>query len=239
VVAGAIEAADRGGALSIATVAIILAKSSAFLVGSLVLGVWLSPRAFDVASRLQTRGVLLALGLAFCFLLAWLAHAIGLAPIVGAFAAGLILEDAHYRSFVDRGEHGLEELVAPISSFLAPVFFVLMGMRTDLRAFASPGALVLAGALVVVAVAGKLVCGLVVPKRQADRLAVGIGMIPRGEVGLIFANLGLTLRVEGEPVVDPSTFSAMVVMVVATTMLTPPALAWALGRVPPRAGAAA
>jgi Kef-type K+ transport system membrane component KefB len=230
VVAGAITAADRGDSLSYVTVFTITGKAAAFLVGSLALGVWLSPKLFRMASGLQVRGVLLALGLAFCFLLSWMANAIGLAPIVGAFAAGLILEDAHYRDFVDRGEHGLEELVAPIASFLVPIFFVLMGLRTDLRAFAEPGVLGLAIVLVAVAVIGKQACSLGVIGTRLDWLTIGIGMVPRGEVGLIFANMGLALTVHGERIVDPASYSAIVVMVIVTTMLTPPALKWSIGR---------
>ena len=108
VVTGMIAAADRGGALSYGTIALILVKAVVFLVASLAIGVRFSPRLFRVAAKLQARGVLLAVGLAFCFLLAWLANFIGLAPIVGAFAAGLILEDVHYKEFTDRGEHSLE-----------------------------------------------------------------------------------------------------------------------------------
>jgi Kef-type K+ transport system membrane component KefB len=144
VLTGVITAADRGGAFSGAEIALMLGKAAGFLAGSLVLGVYLSPALFSVASTLRARGVVLAVGLSFCFFLSWLANAIGLAPIVGAFAAGLILEDVHYRDFVDRGEHGMEELIHPISSFLVPVFFVLMGMRTDLRSFLQPGMLGLA-----------------------------------------------------------------------------------------------
>src|SRR6185503_2063762 len=101
-------------------------------------GVYFSKRLFLLASRLNAGGVLLAVGLAVCFTLAWLADAIGLAPIVGAFAAGLVFEDLHYRDFTDRGEHTLIALVEPIASFLVPIFFVVMGVRTDLRVFASP-----------------------------------------------------------------------------------------------------
>jgi Kef-type K+ transport system membrane component KefB len=172
----------------------------------------------------------LAIGLAFCFLLSWLANFIGLAPIVGAFAAGLILEDAHYRDFVGKGEHGLEDLVHPISSFLVPIFFVLMGMRTDLRTFAEPGVLGLAAALTVVAIIGKQVCSLGVRGKNVDRITVGIGMVPRGEVGLIFANIGLALTVAGQRIIDESLFSAIVVMVVVTTMVTPFGLKWSLQR---------
>lgn len=235
VVTGVIAAADAGTSLSGLDVALTLGKAVAFLLGALLIGLRLSPRLFGFASHLKTRGVLLAVGLSFCFFLSWLASAIGLAPIVGAFAAGLILEPVHYRGFTDRGEHQLEELVQPISAFLVPVFFVLMGMHTDLRSFAQPGVLTLAAALTVAAIIGKQVCYFGVIGKGIDRLSVGIGMIPRGEVGLIFANIGLALTIKGERVIDAATYSAVVVMVIATTMITPPALKWSLSRA--RAGA--
>jgi Kef-type K+ transport system membrane component KefB len=230
VVTGIIGAGNNGATLSYAAIGAVVVKASLFLFGSLLLGVYLSPRLFSLASKLQASGVLLALGLAFCFVLAWLANLIGLAPIVGAFAAGLVLEDLHYRDFVDRGEHTLDQLVEPIASFLVPVFFVLMGVRTDLRAFAKPGVLALAAALTLAAIVGKQLCAFGVLGRQIDKLSVGLGMIPRGEVGLIFANIGLTLMVAGQPVIDQSVFSAVVVMVITTTVITPPALKWSFGR---------
>jgi Kef-type K+ transport system membrane component KefB len=231
IVSGAIVAADRGASIDAAAITWIVGKSSAFLVGSIVLGIYLSPRLFRLASRLKARGVLVAIGLSFCFLLSWAASFIGLAPIVGAFAAGLILEDVHYKDFVSRGEQGLEHLIHPISSFLVPVFFVLMGMRTDITAFAKPGVLGLAAALTLVAVVGKQACSLGVLGKGIDRLTVGLGMIPRGEVGLIFANIGLALSIGGQRIVDEATFSALVVMVIVTTMITPPLLKWSVGRV--------
>lgn len=230
VVAGAISATDQGGSLGVPAIALILVKALVFLVASLALGVAYSARLFSLSSRLRAQGVLLTLALAFCFLLSWLADLIGLAPIVGAFAAGLILEDLHYRDFVSRGEHRLEELLHPISSFLVPVFFVLMGLKTDLRAFLQPGVFGLAAALTVAAIAGKLACGLGVVGQKAHRLSIGIGMVPRGEVGLIFANMGLALTIAGDRVIDQATFSAIVVMVILTTLVTPPALKWSLDR---------
>jgi Kef-type K+ transport system membrane component KefB len=238
-VSGAIVAAGSGEAFSYGSIALIVIKAIAFLAGGLLIGVKLSPKLFHLASRLQARGVLLALGLAWCFLLSWLADRIGLAPIVGAFAAGLILEDLHYRAFVDRGEHGLEELIRPISAFLAPIFFVLMGIRTDLRAFAAPGVLLLALVLTVAAVVGKQACSLGVWRPGVDRLTVGLGMIPRGEVGLIFANIGLGLTLNGQPVVSRNTFSALVVMVIVTTLITPVALKLSFRHRPQEGGPAA
>ena len=230
VVTGIITAANQGDALSYAAIGGVMLKATGFLVGALVLGVYAAPHLFSLASKLEASGVLLAHGLAFCFLLAWLAAYIGLAPIVGAFAAGLVLEDVHYRAFASRGERSLEPLIDPIASFLVPIFFVLMGVRTDLLAFTQPGVLGLAAALTAAAIAGKQICSLGVTIRGLDRLSIGIGMIPRGEVGLIFANIGMTLMIAGEPVVTQNVFSAVVVMVMATTAITPPALKWSFER---------
>jgi Kef-type K+ transport system membrane component KefB len=230
VVSGIIAAADAGGAMSYGAIGFILFKAAGFLIGALFVGALVTPRLFRLASRLRSSGVLLALGLAFCFLLAWLANLIGLAPIVGAFAAGLILEELHFRDFQKKGEASLEHLIHPISAFLVPIFFVLMGMRTDLRAFLEPGVLALAGALTVAAIIGKQACSLGVIGPGVDKLSVGLGMVPRGEVGLIFANIGAALTLGGERVIDNATFSAVVVMVIVTTMFTPPALKWSLAR---------
>ena len=234
VVTSVIVAADAGGSVSLSEIAQQLGIAAGFLIGSLVLGVLFSKRLFSLASKLRSRGVLVAFGLSFCFGLSWLASVMGLAPIVGAFAAGLILEDVHYRDFAARGEHNLEHLIHPISSFLVPVFFVLMGMRTDLASFTQPGVLGLAAALTVAAIVGKQVCAFGVLEKGLDRLTVGLGMIPRGEVGLIFANIGLALSVGGAHVITGATFSAVVVMVIVTTMITPPALKWSLARSAPR-----
>ncbi len=230
VVSGVITAADGGGSLSFAGILWILVKALAFLVGALFLGRFVSPRLFGLASRLEGRGVLLATSLVFCFALAYLASIIGLAPIVGAYAAGLILEEVHYRGFLERGEHPLEHLIHPVASFLVPVFFVLMGMKVQLEPFAQPEILGLAALLTVAAILGKQACSLGAIGEGLDRLTIGLGMIPRGEVGLIFANIGLGLAVGGERIVDEGIYSAVVIMVVVTTMATPPALKWSLNR---------
>ena len=230
VVSGVIAAADRGGSLSLAAMAAILGKALGFLAGALALGTALSRSVFRFGSRFRAQGVLLALGLTFCLALSWLAAVIGLAPIVGAFAAGLILEDVHFRDFTGRGEQGLEDLVRPISSFLVPVFFVVMGARTSLASFASGRVLGLAAALTLAAIAGKQACSAGVLGKGLDRLTVGLGMVPRGEVGLIFANIGVGLSLGGKPILDRTTYSAVVAVVVVTTLVTPPALRWSTGR---------
>jgi Kef-type K+ transport system membrane component KefB len=105
-----------------------------------------------------------------------------------------------------------------------------MGMRVDLAAFARVDVLELAALLTLAAIAGKQACSLGALGRPLDRLSIGIGMIPRGEVGLIFANIGLGLSIAGQPIVDADIFSAVVIMVIVTTMVTPPALKWSLAR---------
>ncbi len=231
IVSGIIKAADRGGAnVSLLTIATIILKCVAFLVVALWIGHNLSGKLFGLASRLRVRGMLLATSLSFCFLLAYLASRIELAPIVGAFAAGLILDPVHYIDFRDRGEHTLEELIQPISAFLVPVFFVLMGVRVDLRTFADIEILGFAAVLTLAAILGKQVCSLGVLEKGLDRLSVGIGMIPRGEVGLIFASIGASLTLKGIPVISSSTYSGIVIMVIVTTVVTPPVLKMTLDR---------
>jgi len=209
---------------------VIVAKALVFLGGALVLGVAVSPRLFALAGRLRGSGLLLTTALVFCFVLAYVASAVGLAAIVGAYAAGLVLEEAHYVDFARQDERRLGDLVRPIGTLLVPVFFVLMGMRVELRSFAHPEVLGLALLLTLAAIAGKQACALGGLGAPLDRLSIGIGMIPRGEVGLIFANLGLSLTLHGERIVSPAIFSGLVIMVVLTTLITPPALKWSLAR---------
>ena len=231
VVSGAISAAATGEALAASSMALIALKALVFLGGSLWVGTRIAPSLFGVASKLRSPGALLATGLAACFFLSWLSALFGLAPIVGAFAAGLILEEVHYRDFVDRGEYALTHLVHPIVGFLAPVFFVQMGMLTDVSKLLDVSVAILGLGLTLAGIVGKVLAGYAVPRRPEpiDRLAVGLGMMPRGEVGLIFANIGLSLSVAGVAVVDARTYSAIVMMVILTTLVTPPALKWRFG----------
>jgi Kef-type K+ transport system membrane component KefB len=237
IVVGAIKAATAGTALSAVGVVVIAVKAVLFLVVAIVAGHYVVPRLFRGAGRLESRGVLLALAIAFCFLLAWLASQVGSAPIVGAFAAGLVLDEAYFKSFRDRGEHRLDELLQPVGAVLIPIFFVWIGLKVDLSAFTRPDLLGFAMVLTFAAIVGKQVCSLAVIERPINRLAIGLGMIPRGEVGLIFAGIGATLmqpNAQGvsEPVVGAATFGAVVIMVIITTLVTPPLLKWSLDRAP-------
>ena len=231
VVSGVIVAADRGGpALSPMEIGWIVVKALGVLTAAVALGALLAPRIIRLAAKIRVRGILLTTGLIFCFLLSYLAARADLAPIVGAFAAGLILEGPHFSPFEESRERSLESLLHPISTFLVPIFFVLTGARVELQTFLDPIILGLAAALTAAAWIGKQACSLGVLERGVDRLTVGIGMVPRGEVGLIFANVGATLSVAGERVITPATYSAVVIMVILTTLVTPPLLQWSIRR---------
>jgi Kef-type K+ transport system membrane component KefB len=234
VVAGTIAAANtggnRGGSLDAMDTLIIIGKAIVFLVGALLIGGRLSRRVFRLAGFLRVQGILLALALSVCFLLAWIADRIGLATIVGAFAAGLILDGVQYRDLGEHTKHKIEELIQPIAGFLVPVFFVLMGLRVDLSTFGQTSVLGFAALLSIAAVLGKMICAAGVLERGLDRLSVAVGMVPRGEVGLIFAGIGAQLTLHGRAVITPPVFAAVVVMVIVTTLVTPPALKITLAR---------
>jgi Kef-type K+ transport system membrane component KefB len=230
-ISGIIVAAAEGvAAPGPGSQALIALKAAGFLGGSLFFGALITPKLFSTAARLKGSGVLIGVSLAFCFLLSYLSGVAGLAPIVGAFAAGLILEPVHFQTFGERGIHHLEEALQPISELLAPVFFVQMGAKVDLLSFASVDALLLALLLTAAAIAGKQACSLGVLEKGIDRWAVGFGMIPRGEVGLIFAGIGAALVLGGERIIGPTTYAAVVIMVIVTTLISPPLLKWSFHR---------
>ena len=223
VVSGIVVAAETGTALEVGTLVQITAIAIGFLVGALVIGTVLVPRTMNTLSKLRTSGMMLISALLFCFLLSYLANLAGLATIVGAFAAGLILEEVHFTEF--RENRTLHDILNPVATFLVPVFFVQMGIQVRLETFLQGDVIGLAIGLSVAAFVGKQVCGLAVVERGMDRLTVGLGMIPRGEVGLIFASIGKSLGV-----VDDAVFSAVVIMVIVTTLMTPPLLKFSLAR---------
>ena len=164
-------------------------------------------------------------GVSVCFTLAFVAEAIGLAAIVGAFAAGFVI-DPYCEELRRERKRRPRRLLHPIAAVFVPLFFVLMGVRVDLSSLAAPSSLWLGGALVVAAIAGSSRARSAWSDRGVDRLTVAVGMIPRGEVGLIFAGIGTTLVLDGRPVLSEAVFAAVVVMVLVTTLVAPPGLRW-------------
>jgi Kef-type K+ transport system membrane component KefB len=201
------------GRVSADVIALLTAKALAFLLIALLLGRRLAPILIGWIGRMQARGTLIVYSFVFAMTLAALADLIGLATIIGAFAAGLILATTERRAHV-------EERVKPVADLLVPVFFVTIGMKVEparLDPFGPDAQLGIAILLTVVAVVSKLATGLVVYQKAVRRWPVGVGMVPRGEVGLIFAAAGLGAGVIGEGL-----YSALVVAVMLTTFVAPP-----------------
>lgn len=210
-----------GAALSVTGILFKFIVAVGFLVVAVVLGRWMAPRVFSVVERMQVRGVLFVVAFAFVLGLAALASSVGSALIIGAFAAGLILSTTNHFDLITKNMH-------PLSDIFAPIFFVYVGSSVNVNLLNpaapdfAPSTLYLAGALLVVAVVGKLISGFAIGWRGTEpinRMAVGVGMVPRGEVGLIFAHVGLDNNV-----VDVAAFNALVIVVMLTTFIAPPAL---------------
>ncbi|MDJ0513569.1 MAG: cation:proton antiporter [Methyloceanibacter sp.] len=210
------------GRIILSDLAITFFNAAAFLAVVLFFGQRCVRAAVPVFRFLDESNIKLIYPLCLCFFLAWAANIAGLAAIVGAFAAGLILSDRMFGS--ETPGSSVTQAMRPLGAVFSPIFFVVMGMQVNLETFASVEALGLAVALTLVGVAGKFVAGYAV-RSGIDRATIGLGMVPRGEVGLIFASVG-----KGLGVLDEATFSAVVMTVVLTTFIAPLALRYRLRR---------
>ena len=203
----------RTGGVSFGSVAMLSAKAVVFLAVAILVGLRLAPTLIRWVGGLKARGTLIVYSVVFAVGLAVIADLIGLATIIGAFAAGLVL------ATTERREH-IEERLKPVADLLVPVFFVTVGMKVQpamLSPFGDDAQFGLALLLTLVAVASKLAAGLAVYQRGVRRWPVGVGMVPRGEVGLIFAGAGLAAGVIAEDL-----YSVLVVVVMLTTFVAPP-----------------
>ncbi len=228
-VSGLAAASSTTGGMPWAGLARTLILALTFLALALTLGRRTTPHLFHLASRFRSEQLLLPLGLAFAFLLAWLGNRAGLAPIVGAYAAGLILEPTHIQVLEERESHTLEALVHPLVTSLAPIFFVVMGARVDPLALFAPRTLLFAGVLAGLGVAGKWMAGYAAG-RGFRAAVVGWGMVPRGEVGFVFIATGAQIRFEGHPLLSPELQAGIIGALLLTTLAGPPGLGWVLGR---------
>ena len=235
VIISSIQASTASGSLSTLSILSIFAEALAFLVGAFLVGRFVFPLISHPLARFRVPGVMLVFSLALCFLTAWLAAAVGLAPIVGAFAAGLILEEAHFDPLPNDNMQDLIALIAPLTAIFSPIFFVSVGLKVNIASFADAKLLGFAAVMLAAAVVGKVVCSFGVIEKGVNRVAIGLGMVPRGEVTLIFAGLGMTMVIAGadgttQPVISPSTFGIYVFIAMITAFLSPPALKWALSK---------
>lgn len=218
IVLAVVASLAKTGEIEVLNVVYLIAGAAIFLVGAIFLGRLLSPYFVALVEQLRTRGQVIISSLIFAFILSYIAAAIQLEAILGAFAAGLILAETSKRK-------ELEEQISPIADMLVPIFFVTVGARTDISVLnpfepANRAGLIIASFLVVVAILGKVVTGFAIfGQPGVNKLAVGIGMIPRGEVGLVFAGVG-----SASGALSESLDAAIIVMVILTTFLAPPML---------------
>ncbi len=222
---GLVRSADAGGELEFSLLPIIVIglKATGFLAGSILMSRTIVMPVVGLVEHAKSKSVGRVLAVAYCFMMSAVAELIGLANIVGAFAAGLVIDRALTKHFGDKGPlHRIESSIAPLSAVFVPVFFVFMGLRVEISLFRFPAVLVFAGLLSVVAVVSKMICAAGVLDKGLNRWAVGVSMIPRGEVGLIFAGVGSSAMVSGAPLFSAEAFSAIVAMVMVTTLLAPP-----------------
>jgi Kef-type K+ transport system membrane component KefB len=221
IVLAVVASLAKTGEVDILNVVYLIFSASIFLLGSILLGKFFNKSFVAIADKLQTRGQLVIPALTFAFFMAFVANAIHLEAILGAFAAGLVLDETDKRKELDKQ-------VVPIADILVPIFFVTVGARADLGVLNPTNAdnrtgLIIAAFLIVVAIVGKVVTGWsVVGQPQLNRLAIGVGMIPRGEVGLVFAGIG-----SASGVLDKPLEAAIITMVILTTFLAPPLLRFA------------
>ncbi|MEM9502731.1 MAG: cation:proton antiporter [Cyanobacteria bacterium P01_E01_bin.43] len=221
IVLAVVASLTKTGDVSIINVVTLIASASGFLLGAILVGRGFNSVFGTIADRLQTRGNLVIPALTFALALAFVAQVVHLEAILGAFAAGLVLDETDQRKELDRQ-------IIPIADVLVPIFFVTVGARVDLSVLNPlypenrPG-LVIAAFLIVVAIIGKTITGWAVfGKEPVNRLAVGVGMIPRGEVGLVFAGIGAASGTLDRPLQ-----AAIIAMVILTTLVAPLLLRWA------------
>ena len=241
------------GSITAGAVSLIVLKAVAFLGGAIILGQLTAPYIGDLFSRIHTgAGMKFAVAFSIGLVLAYIASLIGLAPIIGAFAGGLILDDVTFKRFrrpefceeldevcktsdaatkqkiesvARRYDHKhVEDLLEPVGQVFVPIFFVVTGMSVDLSTFTDTSIILTALGLTLAAIVGKVAAGFFAGKGM-NRWLIGFGMVPRGEVGLIFATIGLGLGV-----VTGGVFSAVIIMVILTTLITPPILTLLLKR---------
>ena len=219
-VSGMVTVAGTTGGLPWGTLARTLSLALGFLLMAFTAGRFVTPHLFHLADRFRSEQVLLPLGLGFAFLLAWLGSLAGLATIVGAYAAGLILEATHIKHLEEKELHSLQELLHPLVVSLSPIFFVLMGAKVDPTALLSPGTLLLAVVLATLGILGKFVAGYGAGKGLRSAV-IGWGMVPRGEVGLIFVAAGVHLKIGGQALLSPQVQAGVLGAILLTTIAGP------------------
>ena len=201
-------------------VSLILVKMLAFGFAMMIVRWYLLPKILIKIRPLEVSGTITVLLFSLVMIFAWGSEMAGLAGIIGAFALGVVLEDIQFKGYHEKKDVSLHKLIKPITDFLSPIFFIYTGMSVKINTILNADAIIMSLTLITIGIIGKLLCGLGVGKksseRGADRLLIGFGMIPRGEVGLIFASVGHKLKILNE-----ANYAAVIAMVAVTTFIAP------------------
>jgi Kef-type K+ transport system membrane component KefB len=204
-----IGAIAEGGGVSAYAIARMAVVAFGFVFLAILIGSWLAPWLVRTIDRIGVARGLFFASLIFALTLAWIAQRAGTAIIIGSFAAGLVL------ARTEKGKE-IELQMRNAANLFVPIFFVAVGAAIDVRTLMVPRFLLIGVMLALVAVVGKVIAGYLAPGRGLRRAIVGIGMIPRGEVSLIFAQIGLA-----GGLLSAGLFSSITIMVVITAFLTP------------------
>jgi Kef-type K+ transport system membrane component KefB len=201
------------GSISLSVVLETIGLAIGFLVITGLLAIYVIPRLFTRIDRVaKSSTTIVAISFALMLAFSLLANQAKLAFIIGAFMAGLAVGRSQQHEHIAEG-------LNPLGHIFIPVFFASIGINADLETMLQPSVLALATVLTVVAIIGKLVSGFGIGRSPGDKLLIGIGMTPRGEVGVIFASIGLS-----KGILDNELYGALLLMVLVTTLITPPLL---------------
>jgi len=206
----------KSGGFELVGLGIILLKVFVFFAAAILFGKYVMPQAFRLWKSIDQPGILTIMAVVIALLFSDLAYLAGLAPIVGAFTAGLLLDDVNLRHAGSLTTHKFEEVIKPITDFLLPIFFVSIGVQVNLGTLFDIHNLTMILTLLGIALVGKTVCGLACTGKGIDKIGIGLGMIPRGEVGLIFASFGLS-----HGIIQQGLYSDLVLVVLLTTIIGP------------------
>jgi Kef-type K+ transport system membrane component KefB len=218
VILAVVASLAKKGAVDVSTIAYLVVSAVVFTAIAIVFAKYFNAAFLAIVNQFSTRGGLIMAAVVFALIMAYIGAAIHLEAILGAFAAGLVLDET------DKREH-LEELIKPIADVTVPIFFVTVGAKTNLGVLnpfieANREGLIIAIFLITVAILGKVATGLAVfGHEKINRLAIGVGMIPRGEVGLVFAGVGAA-----SGILSDALNAAIIMMVIITTFIAPPLL---------------
>lgn len=252
---GVISAMIFDAAFNLFNFSVSLIQVLGFFVFAAIFGNWITPLLTKWSIKIHA-GINMKIGvlLTICFLFSWVAHALGLATVVGSFVAGLILDQIYFKSFSQSNffhqlrfiksqvedtqlkyefskliesaeEKSLEELLKPLSHVFVPVFFIYIGLLLDIHELFHAQTLIITVALLVGSFSGRIISGYLIRGNKVNKLIIGLGMTPIGEAGLIFAMFG-----KATGIISNSTLSAIVSAVVIASIITPLLIKFAINK---------